>query len=96
MATRIGGARRKTRYTFKKDIRRKGKISISNYLQKFNQGDRIYLDIEPAVHKGTYCKRFLGKMGIIGKQAGRCYEVMIKDNKKNKILIVHPVHMKRV
>ena len=93
MVKRIGGLRRKTRYKFSKEKRRRGKISITKYFQTFKAGERVYLSVEPAVQKGMYHPRFMGKTGIIKSKRGRCYEVMINDIGKEKKLIVHPVHM---
>ncbi|HLG24412.1 MAG TPA: 50S ribosomal protein L21e [Candidatus Nanoarchaeia archaeon] len=95
MAKRIGGLRRKTRYQFTKERRRKGKISFTNYLQSFNPGDRVCLSVEPAVQKGMYHPRFLGKSGIVKAKQGKCYQVIIKDIQKQKVLVVHPVHLRR-
>ena len=95
MAKRIGGSKRKTRYKLQKEIRRKGKISITKYLQKFNLGDKVYLTAEPAVQKGMYHPRFIGKTGTINKKSGKCYEVVINEGRKEKQLIIHPVHLKR-
>ena len=95
MVKRIGGLRRSTRYKFRKEKRNKGKISITRYFQSFNAGDRAYLGVEPAVPKGMYFPRFMGKAGIIKSKRGRCYEVTINDLGKEKTLIVHPVHLKR-
>ena len=96
MVTRIGGFRRKTRYKFRKEKRRRGKISMTNYFQSFNVGDRVCLHVEPAVQKGMYHPRFMGKNGIIKAKRGRCYEVSIKDMNKGKVVVVHPVHLKRL
>ena len=96
MAKRIGGMRRKTRYKFKKHARRKGKISVTNYFQIFSDGDKVFLDVEPAVQKGMYYPRFMGRSGIITGKRGKCYQVQINDLGKEKTLIVHPVHLKRV
>lgn len=95
MVKRIGGLRRKTRYKLRKEQRRRGKISITNYFQSFDTGDKVYLNAESAVQKGMYYPRFMGKSGIIKGKRGRCYEVAINDLGKNKTLIVHPVHLKR-
>ena len=94
MTKRIGGFRRKTRYRFKKERRAKGKISLTRYFQSFSAGDRVYLDVEPAVQKGMYFPRFMGKVGVVKGKRGRCYEVTVKDGKE-KMLIVHPVHLKK-
>jgi ribosomal protein L21E len=96
MATRIGGARRKTRQKFKKDFRVKGKISLRAYLQTFSAGDKVALKAETAIQRGMYFRRFHGKIGTVGRNLGTCYEVIIKDQNKTKHVIVHPVHLRRV
>ncbi|MFH1641315.1 MAG: 50S ribosomal protein L21e [Nanoarchaeota archaeon] len=96
MAKRTGGLRRKTRYKFKKHIRTKGKISINNYLQLLNTGDKVCLRVEPAIQKGMYHPRFIGRTGVVKCKTGRCYEVSINDKGKDKILVVHPIHLKRL
>ncbi len=96
MVKRIGTSRRKTRHKFRKNIAKKGKISITRYFQKFEKGDQVILKAEPSVHKGLYFPRFHGKVGIIKNSRGTCYELMIKDFKKEKTLLVHPVHLKKV
>ena len=95
MGSRVGGFRRKTRSKLRKNVRRKGKISLGNYFQNFNDKDRVRLIAEPAVQRGMYFPRFHNKSGIIVGKKGRCYEVIIKDGKKEKSLIVHPVHLRR-
>ncbi len=96
MATRTGSKRRKTRTKMKKPLRKRGKISISRYFQKFNEGDRVTLMIDPSVHSAMPYKRFLGKAGkIIGKR-GACYIVEIKDFNAKKKAIIHPVHLQKV
>ena len=96
MAMRIGSARRKTRKISRKNIRRKGKISLTRYFQTFEEGAHVVFSMEPAVQKGMYFRRFHGKKGIIKSKNGRCYNVQVKDGGKTKILIVHPVHLKKL
>lgn len=96
MVRRIGGSRRKTRYKFTKEERRRGKISISRYFQKFKLGDKVALSVEPAVQNGMYNPNYIGKIGTIAGKRGRCYEVLMKDANKEKTLISHPVHLRRV
>jgi len=93
---RIGGVRRKKSSLLTKSSRLKGKISLKNYLTEFQEGEKVALKYEPAVFKGTYCPRFIGKSGVVLSKRGSCYEIKIKDFKKEKILIVHPVHLKKV
>jgi len=94
MANKIGGLRRKSRFKFKKDRRRRGKISVSRFMQSFKSGQRVHLSVEPSLHKGVYHPRFIGKTGIVRGLRGKCYEVMVNDKGKEKLLIVHPVHLK--
>ncbi|MBU1204243.1 MAG: 50S ribosomal protein L21e [Nanoarchaeota archaeon] len=96
MVKRIGGGRRKTRGLFKKRVRKKGKISITRYFQDLKKGDKVQLLAEPAIQDGIYFRRFHGKTGTIKGKKGKCYEVSIKDGSKNKTLIIHPVHLRKV
>jgi large subunit ribosomal protein L21e len=95
MVKRIGGFRRKTRYRFRKHRSKKGKISLTNFLQKFKPGDKVHLSVEPGYQKGMYFPMYMGKGGTVLAQRGRCYEVEIADQNKLKTLIIHPVHLKR-
>ena len=78
-----------------KEIRDKGKVTITRQLQEFKKGENVTLILEPSVHKGTFNPRFQGRAGVIQGKKGNCYEVMIKDIRKHKSLIIHPVHLKR-
>jgi len=95
MVKRIGTIRRKTRHLLSKEVREKGKISTSLYFQKFEIGKRVVLKAEPAVKKGIYFPRFFGKSGIVKGKQGNCYKVAVKDGNKEKLLIIHPVHLRR-
>lgn len=95
MAKRVGGFRRKTRHKLRKNIREKGKISLTKYFQTFQINDRVLLKAEPAVQKAMYFPRFHGKTGVIKGKQGKCYRVLIKDDKKEKMLIVHPIHLRK-
>ena len=94
MVTRIGGSKRKSRYKLRKEIRSKGKISVSRFMQTFEVGERVHLSIEPSLPKGSYHHRFIGKTGIVRGSRGRCFEVAVRDGGKEKLLIIHPVHLK--
>ncbi len=96
MSQRTGGFRRKTRSKFKKAPKEKGKISIRKYFQVLKPDMLVCFKAEPAVQKGMYLPRFHGRVGrIIGKE-GTCYRVKFKDGGKNKIIVAHPIHLKKV
>jgi large subunit ribosomal protein L21e len=94
MTKRIGGFRRKTRNKLKR--LEKGKILIRRFIQKFENGQKVLLNADSSVQKGMYFPRFHSKVGVIKGKKGNCYEVTIKDGKKNKTLIVHPVHLRKL
>jgi len=96
MAKRMGGFRRKTRHKLQKNVRQKGKISLTRYFQNFKQGETVLLVPEPSIHRGMPFPRFQGKSGVVKLKRGRCYEVQIKDGSLNKLLIVHPVHLRKI
>jgi len=96
MVMRIGGMRRKTRYKLKKEIRQRGKLSLSKYFQSFGVGDKVYLIAEPAIQKGFYHPRFFGRAGVVIGMRGTCCQIRISDLGKQKTLIVHPVHLRKV
>ncbi len=96
MTKRLGGFRRKTRSKLRKDPRQRGKISIANYLQEFKLNDKVLLKAEPAIQKGMYFPRFYAKPGIVIGKQGNSYKIRIKDGQKDKVLIVHPIHLKKL
>ena len=95
MVKRIGRFRRKTRSKLKKNYNDKGKVSIRRYLQSFKEEDKVLLKAEPAVQTGMYFPRFHGRIGVVKGKQGNCYKVYFKEDKKEKLLIVHPVHLKK-
>ena len=96
MANRKGGFRRGTRYKFMKPIRAKGKISQRNFFQKLEEGDKVQLKAETAYQKGMYYPRYHGMVGVVEGKSGTCYNVKIKDHNREKTLIVHPVHLRKL
>ena len=96
MVDRVGGFRRNTRYKMRKNVSKRGKISLRKFLQSFKVGDSVALVAEPAYQKGMFHPRFYGKAGIVSKVVGTCYEVKIKDFSKEKIVVVHPVHLNKI
>ena len=94
MVARKGkGSRRKTRHKLSKHVRERGKIKIRKWLQTFNPGDYVHIKIDPSVHIGKPHPRFHGRTGVVVKQRGRCYEILVTDGDKEKLIIAHPVHL---
>ncbi|MCD6547097.1 MAG: 50S ribosomal protein L21e [Nanoarchaeota archaeon] len=96
MVVRSHGFRIGTRRKLRKKIREKGKISIRKALQKFEIGDKVVIDVEPAYHKAMPYKRFFGKHGVVIEQRGKSYVVEVKDGRKTKQIICAPIHLKKI
>ena len=96
MSKRKGGSRAGTRQLFRKHPRTRGKISLTKFFMPYKVGDRACLSAEPAMQKNLYHQRFHGKSGFIVGKCGDCYELEIQDGGKTKMVIVHPVHMKKL
>jgi len=95
MVRRIGTQQRKTRYKFKRHYRERGKISLSQYFQDYQEGDKVSLKINSAMQHGRFFPRFHGATGTITARRGFCYEVRITAGHLEKTLYVHPVHLKK-
>lgn len=90
---RKGGTRRKSRTKLTRHPRQQGKKDITSYLQTFEDGDAVVLELDPSVHEGHFHPRFNGRSGVITGQQGDCYKVAITDKDKEKTVIAHPVHL---
>ncbi len=79
----------------RKSVRERGKIRLSNYFQKFNEGERVAVIRELAVQP-KFPKRLQGRSGVVSGKKGSSYIVEIKDLNKEKAYIIHPVHLKKL
>jgi len=77
----------------RKNIRQHGKIKLSNYFKTFNKDDSVCVVKEQSV-KSAFPKTLIGRSGKILGSRGRCYLVKIKDMDKDKVYIIHPIHLK--
>ncbi len=95
MGKRIGTKQRKTRDKYKVGYRNRGKISLSKYFQEFQEGDLVSLKIIGNVQEGRFYPRFHGLTGRVTGKRGSCYQVKIRDQGKEKLVFVHPIHLKK-
>ena len=91
----VGSSRRKSRNKMSKRVGQKGKPNITGYMQSFEPGTHVILKADSAYQKGCYHTRFHGRSGVIVGTQGECYKVMITMGKEKKVLLVHPIHLKR-
>lgn len=69
---------------------------MTAFFQVLSVGDRVVLVAEPSHHASLYHERFHGHAGAIEGMRGECYKVRIRDGNKEKMLIVHPVHLRKM
>jgi large subunit ribosomal protein L21e len=87
------GYRSRTRSLFRKDPRKKGKISISKLLQIYNVGDKVCIKTDSSVHKGMPHTRYYGRIGVINGKRGRSYIVNVSRGRNVATLLVRPEHL---
>ena len=90
------GSRRKTRDKLSKHVRERGKIKIRYILKEYKIGDTVSIKIDPSFHIGMPHPKFHGLTGVVKNKRGDCYEVLINDKGKEKLIIVHPVHLRPI
>lgn len=67
----------------RKNVRERGKLKLSNYFQKFVEGDKVAVIRERSLTK-NFPDRIQGRTGKINGKKGRAYIVEIKDQNKKK------------
>jgi ribosomal protein L21E len=79
----------------RKSIREKGKLKLSRYFQKFEEGDKVSVVREVSL-PCDFPERFQGRTGTVQGMQGRGVVLKIKDQNKEKVLIVPPIHLKKI
>ena len=89
------GPRRKSRSVLTKRVREKGKLGLSRLLADYEVGDKVVINIDPAIHKGMPHKRFQGKVGTIVEKRGKAYVLDIPQRKTSKLVVARPEHVRK-
>ena len=79
----------------RKNPRMHGKLSLSRYFQEFDNGDRVSIVRELSVQP-RFPKQIQGRSGVVEGKRGSHYVIKINDLNKEKIYIIHPVHLKKL
>ena len=88
------GPRKKTRYKFKKELRRRGIPPVTSVIQHFEIGEKVHIICNPSIQKGMPHHRFHGKTGTVIGKRGRAWMLEISDGNAEKIVIARPQHLK--
>lgn len=79
----------------RKRQREHGKIKLSRWFQDFKKGDKVGVIRELSVQP-KFPKQLQGRSGVIESKRGNSFIVKIKDLNKEKIYIIHPIHLKKL
>lgn len=79
----------------RKQVRERGKLKLSIYFQKLEQGDRVAI-VRELSQKASFPSRLQGKVGVIESKRGSNYIIKLKDYKQEKRFIIHPIHLKKL
>ena len=93
---RSRGFRSKSRSKLRKKVREGRMNVITRAMQKFEEGEKVAIVIDPSVHHGMPHPRFHGKTGDIVATQGKAYIVKIRDGRKVKHIISSPEHLRKV
>jgi large subunit ribosomal protein L21e len=77
----------------KKRVREKGKLKLSGYFRKINDGSSVAVVANVGV-RCSFPKRLRGMSGKVSGSRGKFKLVEIKDGGKMKTFIIHPVHLR--
>jgi large subunit ribosomal protein L21e len=91
---RHNGPRKKTRYKFKKELRKRGIPPVTSVIQKFEIGEKVHIVCNSSIQKGMPHRRFHGKTGTVVGQRGRAWMLTIADGNAEKVVIARPQHLK--
>jgi large subunit ribosomal protein L21e len=78
-----------------KRIREKGKLKLSSYFKKIEDGSRVAISIDHSVNNSLN-RRVQGRSGVVIGSRGNSKLIKIKDGNKEKVLIVHPIHIRKL
>ncbi len=79
----------------RKQLRTHGKIKLSNYFQEFKEGDRVAV-IRDLALRPKFPKQIQGRSGTIKGKRGNSYIIRINDLNKEKVYIIHPIHLRKL
>ena len=79
----------------RKNIRLRGKVSLSKYFQKFEENDSVAVKREISIN-ASFPKRLQGRTGVVKGKKGKAYIIKLKDQAKEKEFLIQPIHLKKI
>jgi large subunit ribosomal protein L21e len=78
-----------------KRLNQRGKLSLSKFFQKFQEGDSVAVVRDLTVPFG-YNNRVQGRTGKVIEKRGSAYAVEIKDLGSPKVYLLNAIHLKKI
>ncbi len=76
-----------------KKPRFRGLQPLGRLLHKYQDGERVVVKIDSAVHKGMPHARYQGRVGVVTGKRGRAYVVQMQEGGKVRDLMILPEHI---
>ena len=96
MAVRSKGIRSKSRQILRKSPRARGVPPVTHAMRNFEDGTKVAIKIDSAIHKGMPHIRFQGLTGTVVGRQGNAFIIHIMAGNKAKELVVRAEHLKPV
>ncbi|MFH0712207.1 MAG: 50S ribosomal protein L21e [archaeon] len=79
----------------RKHVRENGKVRLSGYFKKFDDGSRVGVVMDCGV-RASFPRRLRGMSGEVAGSRGNFKLIKIKDGNKLKTFVIHPVHLRKL
>ncbi|MEM4271465.1 MAG: 50S ribosomal protein L21e [Candidatus Pacearchaeota archaeon] len=76
-------------------VRTRGKLKFSEYFKKLKDGDKVSI-VADLGERITFPLKLQGKTGKVVGKRGSSYIVKVKEFNREKKVIIHPVHLKKI
>ena len=76
-----------------KNPRERGVRPLGRLLHEYEEGEKVVVKIDSAVHKGMPHPRYQGRVGVVFEKRGRAYVIRMPEGGKVRDLIILPEHI---
>ena len=77
-----------------KKVRERGRLPLSRLLANYEEGEKVVIDIDPAIHKAMPHKRYQGRVATVVGRRGKAYILEIPQRKTVKTIITTAHHLR--
>ncbi|WP_254837690.1 50S ribosomal protein L21e [Natronomonas marina] len=89
------GPRQATRNKLRNNPRERGTSPPQRSVERYEDGEKVHLKLDPSVPDGQFHPRFNGRTGTVVGQQGNAFQVEIVDGGVTKTVIAAAAHLRR-